>query len=216
MGAFQLWVNLPAAKKMMDPRYQELAADAIPTVRGDGAKVRVIAGEHGGVSGPVTGIVAGPTCLDVTLEPGAAFEHLTDWAVRAFAYVHAGTAAFGTGGSATENAHVVRLGPGDVVRARAGPDGARFLLVAGRPIGEPVTWRGPIVMNTDEDLCEAFRDLSAGTFVGKQGQVRAGAGMGAGRWPVLRAGPATRPGQATVEQWAGGGGEEGCGESGGV
>ena len=169
MGGFQLRVNLPAAKKMMDPRYQEIAVDAIPTVRGDGAEVRVIAGERGGVSGPVTGIVAGPTYLDITLEPGAVFEHPTDRAVTAFAYVHAGRAAFGTVGSATENAHVVRLGPGDVVRARAGPDGARFLLVAGRPIGEPVAWRGPIVMNTDEELREAFRDLSAGTFVRKQG-----------------------------------------------
>lgn len=169
MGGFQLWVNLPAAKKMMDPRYQELTADAIPVVRGDGSSVRVLAGEHGGVRGPVTGIVAEPTFLDVALEPGAVFEHPTDAALTAFVYVHCGAADVGTGPTAIGNAHVARLGTGDAVQATAGPDGAWFLLVAGRPIGEPVAWRGPVVMNTDEELREAFRELTAGTFVKKRG-----------------------------------------------
>ncbi len=169
MGGFQLWVNLPAEKKMMDPRYQEIAGDAIPVVRGDGTTVRVVAGEHGGAQGPVTEIVADPTFLDVTLQPRMVFEHPTDRAMTAFAYVFAGAAAFGEGGTAPDNAHAVRLGPGDVVRVEAGPDGVRFLLVAGRPIGEPVAWRGPVVMNTDEELREAFRELNEGTFVKKRG-----------------------------------------------
>jgi len=169
MGGFQVWVNLPAAQKMMDPRYQEVAGDAIPVVHGDGATVRVVAGEHGGAHGPVTGIVAAPTFLDVALQPGAVFEHRTDRALAAFAYVFSGTAAFGQGETAVGNAHVVRLGPGDRVRAEAGPDGARFLLIAGRPIDEPVAWRGPVVMNTDGELREAFRELNEGTFVKKRG-----------------------------------------------
>lgn len=138
MGGFQLWVNLPAAKKMMDPRYQELAGDAIPVVHEDGATVRVIAGEHGGTRGPVTGIVAEPTFLDVALEAGAAFEHPVPPEQTAFAYVHGGTAAFGMGGELVSDAHAVRFGAGDAVLAEAGPDGGRFLLVGGRPIGEPV------------------------------------------------------------------------------
>lgn len=169
MGGFQVWVNLPAAQKMMDPRYQEVAGDAIPVVHGGGATVRVVAGEHGGAHGPVTGIVAAPTFLDVALQPGAVFEHRTDPALAAFAYVFSGTAAFGEGGTTVENAHAVRLGPGNLVRAEAGPDGARFLLIAGRPIGEPVAWRGPVVMNTDGELREAFRELNEGTFVKKRG-----------------------------------------------
>lgn len=168
MGGFQLWVNLPAEKKMMNPRYQEIAAEAIPTVRRDGAAVRVIAGEHSGIRGPVAEIVADPTYLDVTLAPGVTFEHPTNRTMTAFAYIHGGSAAFGTNGVAIGNAHVVRLGDGDVIRARAGLEGARFLLVAGRPIGEPVAWRGPIVMNTNAELSVAFEELRAGTFVRKQ------------------------------------------------
>lgn len=169
MGGFQLWVNLPAEQKMNDPRYQEIAAEAIPAVRRDGTEVRVIAGEHGGVRGPVTGIVAGPTYLDVALEPNAVLEHPADRGMTAFAYVHAGSAVFGASGTPVGNGHVARLGPGDLVRARAGPDGGRFLLVAGRPVGEPVAWRGPIVMNTGEELDRAFEELRVGTFVRKRG-----------------------------------------------
>ncbi len=169
MGGFQLWLNLPAPRKMMDPRYQEIASEMIPMVRGDGAEVRVIAGEHGGVRGPVRDIVAEPTYLDVTLEGGTTFEHPTDRSTTAFAYVFAGVATFGMEGSALGNTSVIRLGHGDRVRVKAGADGARFLLVTGRPIGEPIAWRGPIVMNTNEELAEAFHELRAGTFVKRRG-----------------------------------------------
>ncbi len=170
MGGFQLWVNLPGAAKMTDPRYQELAGGEIPVVHEDGTEVRVLAGEHGGVRGPVTGIVAEPTFLDVALEPGAVFEHPAPSERTGFAYVHGGTAAFGMGGQFVGDCHAVRLGAGDTVLAEAGADGARFLLVGGKPIGEPVAWRGPVVMTTDEELDDAFRELREGTFVKKRGE----------------------------------------------
>jgi quercetin 2,3-dioxygenase len=176
MGGFQLWVNLPAAAKMMDPRYQELAGNEIPVVREDGATVRVIAGLHGGTQGPVTGIAADPTYLDVALEPGAIFEHPAPSERTGFAYVHGGTAAFGVGARFVSDRHAVRLGAGEAVLAEGGPDGARFLLVMGRPIGEVVAWRGPVVMNTEEELAEAFRELREGTFVKKRGETRAAEG----------------------------------------
>jgi quercetin 2,3-dioxygenase len=169
MGGFQLWVNLPAASKMMDPRYQEIGADAIPVVHEDGATVRVIAGKHGRAQGPVTGIVAEPTYLDVALEPGAAFGHPAPSERAGFAYIHGGTVAFGRGGEFVGDCHTVRFGAGDTVLAEAGPDGGRFLFIGGRPIGEPVAWRGPVVMNTDEEIREAFRELRDGTFVKKRG-----------------------------------------------
>jgi redox-sensitive bicupin YhaK (pirin superfamily) len=169
MGGFQLWVNLPAEKKMMDPRYQEIAADAIPVVCGGGAEVRVIAGVHAGVRGPVTGIVAEPTFLDVALGSDQAFERPAPSERTGFAYVFSGAVAFGIEGDLVGDAHVVRFGAGDTVLAEAGPEGGRFLLVGGKPIYEPVAWRGPVVMNTDAELREAFRELDQGTFVRKRG-----------------------------------------------
>lgn len=167
MGGFQLWVNLPAEKKLMEPRYQEIEAGAIPIYRGDGATVRVIAGEHVGVRGPVAGIVAEPTFLDVRLEAGTAFEHPTPSGQTTFAYVYGGDGAFGPDGTVVSDAHVARFGDGQLVRARAGEAGLRFLLATGRPIGEPIAWRGPVVMNTEAELAEAFRELRDGTFVKK-------------------------------------------------
>ena len=169
MGGFQLWVNLPAASKMMDPRYREIGPDAIPVVREEGATTRVIAGHHAGVFGPVSGIAVEPTFLDVALEPGATFERSAPSERTGFAYVHGGTVAFGRGGSYVSDCHAARFGAGDAVLAEAGPDGARFLIIAGKPIGEPVAWRGPVVMNTDEELDEAFRELEEGTFVKERG-----------------------------------------------
>lgn len=169
MGGFQLWANLPAAKKMMDPRYQEIPADAIPVVREEGATTRVIAGHHAGVYGPVTGIEVEPTFIDVTLEPGATFERPAPSERTGFAYVHGGTVAFGRTGQLVGDCHAARFGAGDTVFAEAGPNGGRFLIIAGRPIHEHVAWRGPVVMNTDEELREAFRELKEGTFVKKRG-----------------------------------------------
>ena len=110
----------------------------------------------------MTGIVAEPTFLDVALEPGAVFEHPAPSERTGFAYVHGGTAAFGTAGEFVGDGHAVRFGAGDTVLAEAGPDGGRFLLVGGRPIGEPVAWRGPVVMTTDEELARGLPRAQGG------------------------------------------------------
>lgn len=167
---FQLWVNLPASHKMMQPRYQGVSDDEIPLVAApDGAFIRVIAGEVDGVRGPVEGIVSDPEYLDVTVPPGATFSHPTAPGHTVFAYVIAGEACFSDGpddGSCVADGQAALFGDGDSVTAR--PGGAlatRFLLISGRPLGEPVAWGGPIVMNTDAELAEAFEQLREGTFI---------------------------------------------------
>ncbi len=157
---FQLWVNLPAADKMMPPRYQGVSDDQIPllAVRG-GTLIRVIAGEVDGVRGPVEGIVTDPEYLDVTVPVGASFAHTTEPGHTVFAYVIAGRACFAedpVSAPETECAAdgtAVLFGDGDQVIVRAVGDApVRFLLVSGRPLGEPVAWGGPIVMNTQAEL----------------------------------------------------------------
>ena len=166
---FQLWVNLPASEKMMEPRYRGVSADEIPLVAASsGALIRVIAGAVDGVRGPVQGIVTDPEYLDVTLPPGSAFEHATTPGHTVFAYVIAGRACFGDQPAqrCLGDAAVALFDDGDRVVARAqGDQAARFLLVSGRPIGEPVAWGGPIVMNTREELRQAFDELELGTFI---------------------------------------------------
>jgi len=175
---FQLWVNLPAADKMMEPRYRGVSADEIPLVASQsGALIRVIAGEVDGVRGPVEGIVTDPEYLDVTLPPGARFEHATTLGDTVFAYVIAGRVCFGdddTAETCLGDGTVALFADGTRVTAHADTEAtARFLLLCGRPIGESVAWGGPIVMNTREELREAFDELERGTFV------RSGAAMDA-------------------------------------
>ncbi|HPW56814.1 MAG: pirin family protein [Thermoanaerobaculaceae bacterium] len=169
--AFQLWVNLPAAAKIMDPRYQEVVAATIPEVTPTtGVKVRVIAGVVGGAVGPVTEVMAQPTFLDVTLAPGVAFEHAVPNGHTALAYVIDGDGRFGaSSGRALTDGQLAVLSDGDAVAAAAGPLGMRFLLFAGKPLREPVAWYGPVVMTTEEELETAFREYRAGTFVKKRG-----------------------------------------------
>ena len=170
---FQLWVNLPAADKMMLPRYQGVSDDEIPLVAGpEGALIRIIAGEVDGVRGPVEGIVTDPEYLDVTVPAGSRFAHRTDPSHTVFAYVIAGRACFAenpSAGSQTEcadNGSAVLFGEGDSVVAHAVGDApTRFLLISGRPLGEPVAWGGPIVMNTQDELRKAFEELEDGTFI---------------------------------------------------
>ena len=176
MYGFQLWANLPAADKMMAPRYRGLTADQIPLVQDPGgASIRVVAGAVGGVTGPVRDVVIQPEYLDVALPAGRAFTHPTPRGHTVFAYVFEGLATFGAGEGATrplENRHLVLFGDGDEVTVTAGAEGARFLLVSGRPIGEPIAWAGPIVMNTQEELDAAFRELDDGTFIKDRGGAR--------------------------------------------
>lgn len=170
MWGFQLWANLPADEKMCDPRYRGITDCQIPTYEtGDGAIVRVIAGEVEGVVGPVEGIRIDPEYLDVTLLPGATFVHPTAIEHTVIAYCIEGTGEF-AGETQVGNREVVLYGEGDEVKVHAGPSGVRFLLLSGRPLREPIAWRGPIVMNTTDQLRTAFREYEQGTFVkvGKQ------------------------------------------------
>jgi len=167
MRALQLWVNLPAALKMTPPRYREVQAMAIPeAIPAAGVRVQVIAGEVAGFRGPVTDVVAEPELLDVSLAPGAALEHPVPEGHTVLAYV-----LEGGGFVDAERDRPLRAGElavlveGDAVRAAADDEPLRFLLMAGRPLGEPVAWQGPIVMSTRAELETAFRELSEGTFI---------------------------------------------------
>ncbi len=166
MWGFQLWANLPAAEKMTEPRYRGLTGVDIPEVRREdiGTCVRVIAGEVDGVRGPVEGIVIDPQYLDVTVRPGCTFEHGIEPGHTAFAYAIEGGGEFAPEADLV-NRQVVLYTDGDSVRVRAGDTGVRFLLLSGRPLREPIAWGGPIVMNTHEQLREAFAEYRDGTFI---------------------------------------------------
>ncbi len=171
MRGLQLWINLPASMKMMDPRYRDIKADTIPVVTQEaGVRVRVVAGDYGQESGPMKDLVQSPSYLDVTLSHGMKFQHVLEPDHTVFAYTLDGFGTFSPGhGKPVGKENVVLYGPGDRVEIVAGETGLRFLLISGQPIGEPVAWRGPIVMNTEEELHEAFREYRDGTFI-KVGQ----------------------------------------------
>jgi len=170
---FQLWVNLPAAEKMSRPRYQEVIAASIPTVEKDGVKVRVVAGEYGGVQGPVTEIAAKPLYMDVTLDPGTVFTLPVPEGHTAVAYLFEGEGYFGGDGQEqgefVEGVSMVVFGDGDRVQVQGGTDSAaRFMLIAGAPFKEAIVPYGPFVMNTQEEIMQALADLRNGTFVENQ------------------------------------------------
>jgi redox-sensitive bicupin YhaK (pirin superfamily) len=167
LQGFQLWANLPAAEKMMAPRYRGILASQIPVVEGkDGAKVRVVCGTVDGVQGPVREIRIDPEYLDVELPAGAVFRHAVQPGYTVFAYLFAGQGHFAPGSKKeAEAGNLVTFGDGNSVEITAGAKGARFLLVSGKPLGEPVAWRGPIVMNTEEELRLAFSEYAQGTFL---------------------------------------------------
>jgi quercetin 2,3-dioxygenase len=184
MHGFQLWANLPASLKMTAPRYQDVTSDAIPeAVDDDGTTVRVVCGEFWGKTGPVDGVAASPQYLDISVPPGVK-KHLPIETTRhAFAYVFAGSGTFrgasqprgvqtevvGEGAATVRSAvgdrSLVLFDSGDEIVVQAGDAGIRFLLVSGQPIEEPVAWYGPIVMNTEEQLQQAYSELRAGTFI---------------------------------------------------
>ena len=169
MYGFQLWVNLPAKLKMTSPRYQEIASAEIPeSRREDGTQIRVIAGKVDGIQGPVTEIAADPTYLDVTVPPNGSFSHPVSRGHAAFAYLFEGMGAFATtqgDDQAVGHPKLVVFGDGDYVEVCAAEQGARFLFVSGKPLGEPVARYGPFVMNTKEEIRQALEDLRNGTFV---------------------------------------------------
>ncbi len=157
----QLWVNLPAARKMMAPRYQDVAKETIPESDLGTARTRVVAGEVGGKRGPIDGIVIAPTMLDVTLPPGGAFRQALPTGHAAFVLVLEGAAAIGRDATGARAGEIAVLGEGEAVSAQASGD-ARLLVLAGAPIGEPVARRGPFVMNTEAELDRAWADYRSG------------------------------------------------------
>lgn len=163
MRGFQLWINLPARDKMSAPAYQEFSAAAIPEVRLDGARVRVLAGELGDTRGVIEDPATDVRYLDVSLQAGACFSLPLSDTHNAFVYVFEGGAHLAGEALATHSLAV--LGPGDTMDIEAGSSGARFILVAGRPIGEPVVQYGPFVMNTRDEIKQAFADYEAGRLV---------------------------------------------------
>lgn len=160
MRGFQLWINLPAAQKMSDPEYQEFTPDGIPEVEGDGVRVRVLAGEHAGVQGAVQDPNTDVLYLDVALPAGGSFVRPLPDERNAFVYLYEGDGVLAGRPLA---AHILAvLGQGDSVSLKAGSEGARFILVAGKPIGEPIVQYGPFVMNTREEIEQAFADYRNG------------------------------------------------------
>jgi len=166
MHGFQLWVNLPAAHKMIAPRYQDIPAkDIKEAILENDVRVRVIAGTFNGLKGPVKDIFAEPEYLDVAMPPGTEFYAPVNPAHTVFAYVFEGEAGFEPLSETLLNAGEGALfGEGPQIIARAGSNGARFILISGMPLKEPIAWRGPIVMNTEEELMTAFREFREGTF----------------------------------------------------
>jgi quercetin 2,3-dioxygenase len=166
LEGFQIWVNLPARLKMTKPRYQDVPSAQIPEVkRPDGSRIRVIAGLVEGVAGAVSEIYADPTYLDVTLQPGSSIELPTPAGHVALLYVFRGQVVLGE--VSVPSPRLVILGEGDIVRARAADEGTRFLFLSAQPLEEPYVRWGPFVMNTQEEVQQALRELREGTFIRK-------------------------------------------------
>jgi quercetin 2,3-dioxygenase len=184
LAGFQLWANLPASDKMMDPRYREVTDEQIPEVTlENGSKVKIVCGEIRGISGPVLEIVTEPEYLDVSVPAGATFSHPIEKGRKAFAYVIDGEGYFDRNrdpyayevlGSkyfdlkqscVCGDETLVLFGDGEEISVTAIKNGVRFLLISGKPIGEPVAWYGPIVMNSREELKTAFEEYENGTFI---------------------------------------------------
>ena len=184
MCGFQLWANLTASQKMMDPRYRDVKSDQIPEVTlENGAKIRIICGEVSGKRGPVRDIVIDPEYLDITIPPGSEHIHPVKWGRTVFAYVIEGRGYFCMEKNPftyevegvnyfdiqrdpfISNENLLLFDDGDEVMVSTEDEAVRFLLISGKPIGEPVAWYGPMVMNTQEELRIAFEEYNKGTFI---------------------------------------------------
>ncbi len=171
MWGFQLWVNLPARDKMCQPRYQNISPSDVPELEhADGTRIRVVAGESGGRQGAVSGIVTRPLYLDVAVPRATRWEHVVPAGHAAVCYVFEGRGELGVtaddAGRSVGPCQLVLLGPGEGLAVVTGDSPVRFLLLAARPLGEPVARHGPFVMNTKREIMQAIRDLEDGTFLG--------------------------------------------------
>ncbi len=184
MHGFQLWANLPSALKMTSPRYQEIKSPDIPeAIDDDGTKVRVVCGNYWGKNGPVDGIAANPIYIDISVPPLKRKTFPIDTRNNAFAYVFAGSGKFCNASEPlkvptesvgwldttppinADNRSLILFDRGDEITVQADEEGIRFLLISGKPLKEPVAWYGPIVMNTQEELQLAFKELQEGSFL---------------------------------------------------
>lgn len=184
MHGFQLWANLPSSLKMTPPRYQDVTSSEIPVVTDDdGTIARIICGDFWGKKGPVDGIAADPRYLDIFVPPGKRKTLKVETYRQAFAYIFEGSGSFRDASAPQDimrekllpngdeelewsgNRSLILFDNGDEVTVQAGDQGIRFLLVSGKPLKEPVAWGGPIVMNTQQELQQAFQELRAGTFI---------------------------------------------------
>jgi len=187
MHGFQLWANLPSSLKYTEPHYQDMKSEEIPEViEDDGTRARIVCGSFWGKTGPVKGIAADPIYLDISVPPRKRRSIPVETVRHAFAYVFAGNGKFSnasdplavptesvgwadtTPPAEADNRSLILFDSGDEVVVQAGDDGIRFLLVSGKPLEEPVAWYGPIVMNTQEQLQQAFEELHEGTFLEKK------------------------------------------------
>lgn len=163
MVGFQLWVNLPAENKMIAPKYRGITKDQIPSLEKGGAKIKVIAGRIGGIEGPIRDLAVNIEYFDVTLEAEKTFEYSTKRENKVFVYVVDGSGY--ANDIFVEHYQCALFGEeGDSINMKT-KDGFRFLLVTGKPLNESVAWGGPIVMNTKEELANAFRELERGKFI---------------------------------------------------
>jgi len=165
MLGLQLWVNLPANDKMTKPQYRDLKAALIPKIEEAVGTVAVVAGHYGAIEGATQGDYVRVSMLDVNLKPGATWKVNLDADATAFAYTFAGGCEFGSAPTYVGSRRAALFGGGDAVEVKAGPEGVRFVLFAGRPLREPVAWGGPVVMNTQQELDRAFAEIDNGTFI---------------------------------------------------
>jgi redox-sensitive bicupin YhaK (pirin superfamily) len=184
MGGFQLWANLPASHKMMEPRYRDVKSGQIPEISaGNGVTIRIICGEVEGTHEPVRDILTDPEYLDLTVPAGTEYTHPTQPGHTIFAYVTEGKARFCQEKNPfnyevegvnyfdlqrnpfVTNESLVLFGDGEGVVVSTEEEAVRFLLISGKPIGEPVAWYGPIVMNTQRELQIAFEEFNNGMFI---------------------------------------------------
>jgi len=166
MLGVQLWLNLPAKAKMTPPKYHDIRTEMVPVVREDGCTVRLISGSYHKKEGAVRGDHVAMHFLDVELDPDVLWKWETNNEENVFVYIILGAGRFAeAGGIPIEHRSAVLFSAGDELAVRAAEHGIRFLVFAGMPLHEPVAWGGPIVMNTREELAQAFRDLEDGTFV---------------------------------------------------
>jgi redox-sensitive bicupin YhaK (pirin superfamily) len=174
MYGFQLWANLPASLKMTTPRYQEVAGADVPMVTDeDGTQVRIVCGRYKNTSGAVEGVAADPIYLDVSIPAGKTKTFPVEANRNVFGYVFSGAGSFSNASDSSsppsktkaDNRSLVLFDDSDEISVHAGSEGIRFLLVSGKPLREPVAWSGPIVMNTQAELRQAFRELEDGSFL---------------------------------------------------